>query len=355
MAVLNRNELAWYEKHRRCLYLFLRDELEALLIHEGLIRSYHTFKEKGKEYPFVEMRELKPRSRTVGPEHPEQQHFILIFNEGTLPPEAKNYIRFFDSNKVTKENLGNMALFDLAEGFSQRMRYCGDSEFPSLVKGLLGLDFALLVQGDPTVRAKFKFGVSHFHVRIDWPVAEASADLARQLRYISKDLYEKGDKAGETLQQKLYEYYGFHHTVGGRRTAGLVAARFLSRYDFMSTIYVSSSESRTLFKIAEHNIGKYVLIRIPREDMEDMAEALSMPFDDFCGAYLIDRTAEYGVGIFLVTYNHNEHSLAPMDGKLRDFQADYQWLKVDLQLLVPPPCNSEVRPIPYSRVYSGPS
>ncbi len=301
------------------------------------------------------MRELKPRARTIGPEHPDQRHFILIFNEGALPSEAKNYIRFFDSNKLTKENLGNMALFDLQEGFSQRMRYCGDSEFPRLLKGLLDLDYAILVQGDPTVRSKFKFGVSHFHVRIDWPVAEASADLARQLRYISRDLYEKGDKVGESLQQKLYEHYGFHHSVGGRRTAALVAARFMSRYDFMSTVYVCSSESRTLFKISEFNIGKYILIRISNEDLEDLARNRGMNARDFGEAYLVDQTADYGVAVFLVTYNHNEYSVSPPDGKLREFTPDYQWLKVDLQLLVPPPWSPDARPVPYSRVYGGPS
>jgi hypothetical protein len=355
MPVLNRNKLTWNARHRRCLYLFLRDELDALLIQEGLIGSYRAFKNKHKEYPFVEMRELKPRARTVGPEYADHNHFIIIFNEETLPPEAKNYIRFFDSNKLTKENLGNMALFDLQEGFSQRMRYCGDSEFPNLLKGLLVEDFAVLVQGDSTVRSKFKFGVSHFHVRIDWPVAEASADLARQLRYVSRDLYEKGDKIGEGLQQKLYEYYGFHYSVGGRRTASLVAARFMSRYDFMSTVYVCSSESRTLFKISEFNIGKYILIRVPNEDIDCLAATQSMDTGDFCNAYLIDQTEDYGVGIFLVAYNHNEHSLPPLDGKLREFHQDYQWLKVDLQLLVPPPTSPEARPVPYSRVYSGPA
>jgi hypothetical protein len=73
---------------------------------------------------------------------------------------------------------------------------------------------------------------------------------------------------------------------------------------------------------------------------------------DFVKSYLIDRTAEYGVGIFLVTYARNEHSLPPPDGKLRELNPDYQWLNVDLQLLVPPPSSGDVRPIPLSKVYA---
>ena len=61
------------------------------------------------------------------------------------------------------------------------------------------------------------------------------------------------------------------------------------------------------------------------------------------------------VGIFLVTYTHNEHSLPPLDSKLRDLSPDFPWLKVDCQLLFPPPTSRDVRPVPYSIVYSGPS
>ena len=67
---------------------------------------------------------------------------------------------------------------------------------------------------------------------------------------------------------------------------------------------------------------------------------------------MIDRTSEYGVGIFLVSYEYNEHSTLPADGKLRELNPDYQWLNVDLQLLAPPPCRGDVRPISMSKVYA---
>jgi len=74
--------------------------------------------------------------------------------------------------------------------------------------------------------------------------------------------------------------------------------------------------------------------------------------DEFINLYLIDRTSEYGVGIFLVTYKHNEHSRPPVDGRVRELNPDFQWLNVDLQLLVPPPTSGDARPIPCSRVYT---
>lgn len=352
MTLLKRNEIGWNERFRRCVYFFLRDELDCILINEALVESYQAFRDAGQEYPFVEMRWLKPRARIIGPEHPEQGHFMVIFNEGTLPSDAKTYVRFFDSNKVTKENLASMGVFDLRQVFHHRMRYFEDTDFPTLLKGLVKSDFAVLIQRDPSVKARYRYGVSHFHVRIDWPVAQAAEDLGRYLRYISKDLYEKGDKLGECLQQKLYEYYGFHHTVGGRRTAALVAARFMARYSLISTVYVASSEACTLVRLSEQGVSKYVLMRLTNSDITELSRTVDMKEPDFAAAYLIDRQRDHGVGIFLVSYVRNEHSLPPPDGKLRDLGTDYQWLNVDLQLLVPPPSSGDVRPIPLSRVYT---
>ena len=95
-----------------------------------------------------------------------------------------------------------------------------------------------------------------------------------------------------------------------------------------------------------------MLIRISPEDIKELAKRVKLSEKDFIKAYLIDKTPEYGVGIFLVTYTHNEHSSAPEDGKLRELNPDYHWLNVDLQLLVPPPSSGDVRPIPYSSIYT---
>lgn len=352
MPARGRNEISWNERFRRCLYYFLRDELDAILINEALIESYHAFKQADKEYPFVEMKDLKPRAKIISPEYELQKHFIVIFNEETLPSQSKNCIRFFDSNKITKENLGNLPYFDLKDVFRQRMRYFDDKDFVNLLRALLRSDFAVLIQRDPTVKSRYRFGLSHFHVRVDWPVAAAAEDLMKHLRYVSKDLYEKGEKAGEMFQQKLFEYYGFHHMVGGRRTAALVAAQFMQQFDFISTIYVASAESRTLFRISESGLAKYVLIRLKHDDIEYLAQLSELTEMEFVTSYLVEKTAEYGVGIFLVTYKHNEHSKPPADGKLRELSPENPWLRVELQLIVPPPWSADLRPLPFSRVYA---
>lgn len=352
MKALEKSKISWNERYRRNLYYFIRDELETMLIREALIESYQDFSSAGEEYPFVEMRELKPRAKIISPEHVRQRHFIVILCEDALPPSSKNRIRFFDSNKTTKENLSNLAQFNLQDAYSQKMRFFDDKRFPDLLQNLLESDYALLLQRDQTVKSRYRFALTHFHVRIDWPVAEAAEDLGRYLRYISKELYEKGDRVGEILQQKLYEYYGFHHLVGGRRTAALVAAQYLRRLDFLSTIYVASSEARALCRISETGISKFVLIRLANDVMAALAGNAKMEPEEFDAAYLIDKTPDYGVGIFQVGYQHNEHSVPPPDGKLRELNPDFPWLRVDLQLLVPPPSSEDVRPLPHSKVYS---
>jgi hypothetical protein len=352
MPLLKIDEIAWNEKLRRCIYRFLGHELEKILLEEALVASYRNFDAAHKEYPFVEMRELKPRARIVAPEHPEHRHFIVVFNEENLPSEAKNHIRFFDSNKVTKENVTGLVEFDLEDVFHQRTRYFEDKHFASLLRALLSTDFSVLIQRDPTVKARYRYGLSHFHVRIDWPVADAAENLGRSLRYVSKSLYEKGDRCGDLLQQKLYEYYGFHYMAGGRRTAALVAAQFMTRFDFLSTVYLASAEARTFFILGEDRLSKYVLVRVPNRDVKELAHAAGLKEKVFAAEYLIDRKADYGVGIFLVTYDRTEPSLPPPDGKLRELNPDLHWLTVNLQLLVPPPWSRDVRPLPYSIVYA---
>ena len=142
MLRLGRNEISWDERVRRYTYYFLRDELDGLLIQEAMVESYRAFKAAGKEYPFVSMRELKPRAKMAAPEYAEQAHFIVIFVEDTLPPQSKKDIRIFDSNKVTKENLGHIAEFDLRELFHQKMRFFDDKNFSCLLKSLLQADYA---------------------------------------------------------------------------------------------------------------------------------------------------------------------------------------------------------------------
>ena len=158
-------------------------------------------------YPFVEKRELKPRARIPVVEHECQNALLVLFVEDIIPPANKKYIRFFDDNKTTKINLLRSEWLPLSGKFSRSQKYLDSAHFYNFLKKLIPVDYALLIQRDQTSRSKNRYSPSHFHVRIDWPIANAAEDLARNLRYISKDLYEKGEKYAENIQKKVFEYY----------------------------------------------------------------------------------------------------------------------------------------------------
>jgi len=352
--LLDQDEMSWTNRMRRSLYTMLRDELDRILIHLALVDSYHRFQEQNQPYPFVENRDLRPKVRSFEKESEVHNRFLVIFCEGSLPPTEKKYIGTFDDNKVTKENLGPLIDIFLSRDFYPNLRYFNSPHFPLFLKDLIPVDYALLIQRDSSTRArnKHRYMLSHFHVKIDWPIAEAAEAMGKQLRYVSKNLYENGDKYAGILQQKLFELHGFHHTAGGRRTAAAVASQYLKRFPFISTVYVTSSETRTFTRISEGGVSKFILIQMTEHEMHNMAQAANLSMKRFEDVYLVDRLNNQGVGIFQAVYGHTDHSRPPADGKLRKLNPDYHWLTVTKQLLIPLPTNFEANPLSFSRIYS---
>lgn len=347
-----RYQLSLKDRLRRSVYQVLRDQMDTYLLKYALVDSYRKFCEAGEPYPFVPKRELKPRARVVEKEHIYHNHFLVIFCEGTIPGRYKKYIRFFDSNKVTKEGISELAQVQLYKTYHKNLRYFENPGFETFVQGLLPVDYALLIQKDPSITSKTRYAMTHFHVKIDWPIDSATEEMAQRLRYIPKDLYEMGEKHAETLNNKLFEHYGFHHAVGGRRTAAVVAAQFLKKMEFISTVYVASAESRALTRISERGVTRFVLVKLPTEEISGLAAECRMKFDNFVERFIADIQDDYGVGVFEVVYRNTIHSKPPEDGKLRELKPDYQWLTVSDQLLVPLRGYTDVYPIPYSTIYT---
>ena len=195
-----RHALSREDRLRRSYYQVLRDELDQFVLNYSLVESYNNFLRLRTPYPFVELRELKPRARIPSVEFDAQNSFLIIFCEDAIDKKHKKYIRYFDANKTTKTNLLRQKHFPDVENYNRNLKHFETDEFFSLLKTLLPVDYALLIQKNP--RTKAQYALTHFHVRVDWPIADASEDLAKFLRYISKDLYEKGDKYAENMQKK---------------------------------------------------------------------------------------------------------------------------------------------------------
>jgi len=346
-----RERLNYYEKLRRSLYEILRDSLERRLMKICLIDSFYKYQKNNVEYNFLDKSELKPKSKKMEKESELFNTFIVIFCEDIISSELKNYIRFFPENSVVKKNLEYLPNFALHKKFHQNIKHFDSPVFLEFLEELLDIDYALLIQQDPTVKKKNRYSLSHFHVKIDWPIANAAEDLAKWLRYLQSHLYENSDKEGNMLQKKLFEYYGCHHSVGGRRTAGLIAAQLLRKLNFISTVFVSSSESRAMFKYSERGVSKFFLIKLTAKQIAALAQKENMDRETFQSTYLYPAD-KFHVGISEASYGYTSYSKPPEDGKLRKLKPAYNWLKLRDEFLHPKLGAREAKSINYNWVYT---
>ncbi len=347
-----REELSRVNRLRRSYYELLRDDLDQYMLEYALVDSYYRFLNSGTPYPFVEKRELKPRARIPGVEHEHQNTFLVLFVEDTIPARYKKYIRFFNLNKTTKTNLVQSKALPLTDNFDRNQKYIDSTHFYNFMKVLLPVDYALLIQRDPASHLKNRYLLSHFHVRIDWPINEAAEDLAQSLRYISKDLYEKGDRYAEIVQKKFFEYYGVPVMVGGRRTAAIVAAQYLKRIPCISTIYVGSSEARALIRISERGVSKSILTLLTDDEMHALSTTHNMALSTFKKNYVVAKERKSAVCILQASYALTNHARPPDDGKLREINPDVNWLSVEREHILPRPGVFKYPPLPIGLIYS---
>jgi len=235
--------------------------------------------------------------------------------------------------------LWNTRTDEYGGSLENRFRFTG--ELIAAIKRAAGDEFPI----------SYRYALTHFHVKIDWPIADAAEDLAKWLRYIQNNLYENGDEEARILQNKLFEYYGCYHSVGGRRTAGFVASQLLRRLDLISTVFVSSAESRSMIKYSERGVSKFFLIKLTDEEISALAQREAMDSDAFKSAYLYPAL-DYYVGISEAVYGYTPYSKPPEDGKLRELQSPYNWLKLRDEFLHPKGDSLDLRPINYSWVYT---
>jgi hypothetical protein len=347
-----REELSGENRLRRSYYELLRDELDNLMVHYALINSYEKFQSRRAPFPFVARRELKPRARIPDVEYECQNAFLVLFVEDTILPEHRKYIRFFELNKTTKSNLLTSKSLPLSNKFDRHQKYLDSATFPNFLKTLLPVDYALLIQQDPSSRARNRYCMTHFHVRVDWPIIDAAEALGRDLRYISKDIFERGDKYAEDLQKKFFEFYGLPVMAGGRRTAAIVAAQYLRQMPCISTVYAGSSETRGLIRISERGVSKYVLMRLAPDEIEALANANQLSKQTFTKNYVVFREKKKSICIFQATYLPTDQARPPDDGKMREMKSDLSWLTVGGQHIIPRPGVWKYPPLTYNIIYS---
>lgn len=328
--------------------------LDWLLCDHLLVESYWRFVQRGMPYPFVDMRELKPGAAGAGlPESEVSEHNygLIIVVDGQLGAHTKKYLRFKDKNRVVRENLATLLARDTElDEFELPWTLCSSHEFSLLIRKLIRIDYGLLIQYDPRATRHRRFALTHFRVRIDWPVVDAAEELARELRYIDHHLYEHNELRAEQLEAKLYERYGFHHTVGGRRTAGIVASQYLRGLlargeiaDFR--VYVCSTEARNLTVMSPERVDRYTLVRLDRHEIDAYG-------CDLRKNHLIHVDGDLGgIALLAVGYELTEHSRFSEQLKAIENLPSLPFLRIDQQRVLPRSAATGAEPVACSLVY----
>lgn len=352
MEKKSRFELGHVEKIRRSIYVHLRDELERRLRSIALETPYRVCLENNVPYPYVEPAELRPKKKEFLKESEVSRPFIVIFCEDTIDDAHQKYIRFSESNRVKKDTLTLIPDLTLHRSFYSTARFFQRDSFFELLEQLLDVDYSLLIQRDSRYRRQNRYCLTHFHVKIDWPISDAAESLAKELRYISKSLYEKGPRYAEILQQKLFEYYGCHHqATGGRRSAALIAAQYFKNVPYLTTVYVSSAETKTITSYSEKGMCRYAVIELDREYAGLIMENNRLTEADFRKGYVLGESGDRFDVILFVRYEHPEWGMPPADGKLRILKPDYAWLAIDSEMVLPKMHAITFSPLPVKWVY----
>ena len=332
----SRFELSYLEMVRRSFYVFLRDELERRLKVITFEKIYKQCRDKCMDYPYVDPHEMRPKKREFTKESSLALPYIIIFCEESLSEAHQKYIRFNNDNRIRKDTLALIPGIQLNKPFYSGIKYFERNMFFDLLEMLLDVDYGLLIQRDDRYRKQNRYALSHFRVKIDWPIAEAAESLGKEMRYISKSLYEKGERPADLLQEKLFEYYGWHHqATGGRRTAALIAAQYLKQIPGLTTVYVSSSETRTLTRYSEKGVARYAIIQLDKDYAHQIIEINRITPEAFRLGYVLGESEGFYDVMLFVIYKHTEWGQPPLDGKLRIIKPDFSWLAVDREMILP--------------------
>ncbi len=322
-------------------YLVTREKIARNLIEYTLLDSYHNFNAQGIPYPFVSPSKLRPGSPTNAKEFELQNSALVILVDGTIPEKMRKNFRFREGNRLYKENLLEVAP-DLSElhQYKWSMRHTNHEKFNSLLKMLLPLDYALLVQRTADGEA-WPFELTHFHVKVERLLDNAIRGLALYLNYIEQSLYERGEEYVDILEKKFFEYFNFYHNASGRRCAASLAAQLLAWKKIPATVFISSQQTRRLTFLTtsstseEIAIEQYLLLKVDAELLAQLnAASKNWPLD-IHRDFLFQGPDQSTVAILRARFEHTEagRPTSP-DHPVRTVNPREKWIRLKDESLV---------------------
>ena len=360
-------DLSARELERRNLYKTRLNEFDPILIKYVLIDSYYKFKKDEKDYPFLDLEGLKPGSigRGVLEEKSVLHNDALVFfTEDNVKDELKEFIDFKDKYRITKETLIEQQLVDknfASKKFDVSTTFIKNKGFKNTLKELLKPDYGLLIQPRPRATKADEYALTHYRVKgpssVTKPIVE---NLAKKLGYIKKDLNEKGEEYKEKLEEKFYAYYGFHHTAGGRRTAGIIISQMFRDNGISFATYIASKEARTLTKITENEEKiRYTLVNLSKKEIKkkiisalvDLSHKENKKLEELEQVFREQFVYDEKVCVLQVTYDTTEYSRPVKSSKIRKLDSKKRWLKIARERIIPKREFVDTKPILCNMVY----
>lgn len=321
-------------------FLTSRARLTNHLLRHALIDSFFRFISDGKPYPFITAEQLLPSLGQTWVEHRHQNTVLMFLIDGTLPRPLNKHFRLRSSNRVTWRNIQRLAPnLDLSD-FKAAHCDLEDPGFEAMLTRLLDLDYALLAQesadGDGMT-------LSHMHVKLERLTDTAIKDLGKQLGYIDRRLFERGEDYVEALEAKFFEYFGFSANASGRKSAAAMAAQLLSAHRQRFAVFVAGQEDCRLTILDQSPvITQYLLVRPTGLTMERFLQAADAAGVRDFGDYALTRISDTrpNEGGFPMLYRLRLKRTAaaqPGEREHRDRDLLSSWLQIEDAAVLPRP------------------
>lgn len=326
-------------------YAAARARLTGFLIRYTLIDSYFNFIRDGKAYPFADASQILPTGSARSTERPQQNTAFVILLDGTLPRGLNKHFRLRSSNRVTWRNIQRLAPeLDISD-FKSSQTHLHSPDVTSLLEKLLTMDYALIAERVVEDDIGHVFKLSHMHVKVERLTDNAIKDLARDLGYIDRRLFERGEDYVEALEAKFFEYYGFPPNAAGRRSAAAMSAQLIAKNGFPFTVFTSSQED---CRLTVHDNGdvieQYMLVRLDAGHRAALGTAAKQIGVTDLSPYLIDG-GDTPVAIYRASLERTDATRSDSTAT-RDETLQAPWLKIGDQVIVATPA-ANAPPIPF--------
>ncbi len=302
-----------------------RQRLGRLLIDHTLVQSWRRCRRAGQPYGFPGPDTLLPERGTGRVEQPYQNTALVFAVDGRVPIGLNKHFRLRASNRVSWRNLSAYAPeLDLSDYKSADVRFDSPG-LDTLVRRLLPLDYALMVERVAEGDGDEVFALTHFHVKLERLTDNAIKDLGRGLGYIERRLFERGEDYVEALEAKFYEYYGFSANASGRKSAGAMAAQLLATGEPDFAVYIASqADNRLTVLTRDDTVTQYLLIRLSGRARQRFEASVPPGFEP--ADYLVNPPDGPDAVLILRARLTRTEAARPRRRRARDKDVNKPWL-----------------------------